>query len=219
MSADALKTFAAALAKIDHEPGNAAVREIRAQIAHAEGKIAAVREEANRLSQQIAAYRGPDANAVAAAVLAGAELDDATFASESRRDLAERREALTSSLKPISAHIDELRHALFVAEGRARQPMVDAAKAYAEHLRERQRNAAEELVEIDAALVAIGSGLQCHVEGAEASRQAREGVTGDRSILGWRDVLNPPGDLLAVLQPLADASDAVRGFPAAIPLR
>lgn len=217
--AEPLRAFAAALAGIDHSTANAEIRDIKAAIAHAEGKDAAVRDEIGRLADRIGAYSRLDGETIAKAVLAGAEIEDAALTGESLRDLEERRDALVASLRPIAEHIEQLRQKLFAAEARARQPMIDAAKAYVEHLRERQRKAAEELLECDAAFVAIGSGLRCTLDGADASRRAREGVTGEWAILGYRDVLQPPGDLLAVLRPLSDLSEAVRGFPTAVPTR
>lgn len=219
MSAEALRAVAAELARIDHSAANAEISALKAEIAHAESREQAVRDEIGRLAERIGAYMRPDAETIAKAVLAGAELEDAALTGDSLRDLEERREALRSSLRPIQAHIDDRRQALFLAEARAREPIIDAVKPYIEHLRERQRRAAEVLLETDAAMVAIGSGLRCHVEGSDASRRAREGVTGDRALLNSGDVLRPPEDLLAVLQPLSDLSEAVRGFPTAIPTR
>lgn len=219
MSGEALAALKAALTRIDHAAANAEIRSIKAEITHAESKEKAVRDEIRSLTDRIGAYSRPDADTIAAAVLAGADLEDAALTGDSLRDLTERHDALRASLRPIQAHMDELRQKLFHAEARARQPMIDAAKVYIEHLRERQRKAAEELLECDAAFVAIGSGLRCHLDGAEASRRAREGVTGDRAILGWVDVLRPPANLLAVLEPLSDQSAAVRGFATAIPTR
>lgn len=216
---EALGALQAALDRIDHTAANAEIQSIKADIAHAESKDKAVRDEIGKLADRIGAFSRPDGETIARAVLAGADLEDAALTGDSLRDLEERRAALVASLRPIAAHTDELRQALFVAEAKARAPMIEAAKGYVEHLRERQRKAAAELVECDAAFVAIGSGLRCQLDGAEESRRAREGVATGWGVLGWVDVLQPPADLIEVLRPLSDASEAVRGFPTAIPTR
>ena len=216
---EALSALKAALDRIDHTAANLELRSIRAEIAEAEAKEQGVRDEIGRLAERIGNFSRRDGEAIARAVLAGAVIEDAALAGESLRDLEERREALVASLRPLAGHIDDLRQKLFLAEAKARAPMIAAAKVYAEHGRERQREAASELVACDAALVAIGSGLRCALDGAEASRRAREAIISDRGILRDLDALRPPADLLAVLQPLSDASEAVNGFPTAIPTR
>ncbi|MBA4007435.1 MAG: hypothetical protein C0486_01480 [Erythrobacter sp.] len=216
---EALSALKAALDRIDHSESNAEIRSIKADIAHAESKDKAVRDEIGKLADRIGAFSRPDGETIARAVLAGADLEDAALTGDSLRDLEERRAALVASLRPIAAHTDELRQALFVAEAKARAPMIAAAKPYVEHLRDRQLKAAAELVECDAAIVAIESGLRCQLDGAEKSRRAREGVATDWGLLGWVDVLRPPADLIEVLRPLSDASEAVNGFPTAIGTR
>ncbi len=219
MSTDALKALATAVAAIDHSASNAEIVAIRSEIAHVESKEAQVTEELRRLAGQIQNFAAPSPEAVAAAVLAGAELADAAFAGETKAELEDRRDALRSSLGPIRARMDQLRIELMDAEGRALRPIAEAVRPYVQHLHDRQRRAAEEVVQCDAALLAISRGLRCHIEHESASELAREALTGPASLLGLRNVLPVPEDLLSVLQPLAAASEAIKAIPASIPTR
>lgn len=222
MSAEALQALQAlqaALARIDHAAVNAEIAAIRTELAHVEAKESEVTEELRRLADRIQNFAAPSPEAIAAAVLAGAELADAAFAGETKAELEDRRDALRSSLGPIRARIDALRIELMDAEGRALRPLSEAVRPYVQHLHDRQRRAAEEVVQCDAALLAISRGLRCHIEHESASELARKALTGPASLLGLRDVLPVPEDLLSVLQPLAAASEAIKAIPASIPTR
>lgn len=219
MSADALKALRAALDRIDFAAGNAEVEAVRTELAHVEAKDSEIRDEISRLADKIRNYRGPSGEEVAAAVLGGAQLADATYATESRAELEDRRDALQSAQKVIAATIDQLRQDLAEAEGRARRPIAEAVAPYVEALLGRQREAAQVLCDCDAAVVAIARGLSMWVEHESASRRAREAVSGPDSLLGLRDVLPVPEDLLSVLQPLAAACEAIKAIPAEIPTR
>lgn len=119
-------------------------------------------------------------------MLAGAELADAAFADETKAELEDRRDGLRSSLEPIRARLDQLRIELMDAEGQALRPISEAVRPYVKLLEERQRKAAEELVQCDAALVMIGRGLRCHIEHQSAAELAREAIKAiPASISAW----------------------------------
>lgn len=219
MSAAALKALEAALARIDYASGNGEVEAVRVELAHVEAKDAEIRDELSRLAEKIRDYRGPSGEEVAAAVLSGAQLADATYATESRAELEERRDALQSARKVIAAMIDQLRQELVEAKGRARRPIAEAVQPYVLSLLARQREAAQVLYDCDAEVIAIARGLSIYVDHESASRRAREAVSGPDSLLGLRDVLQVPQDLVAALSPLSDKSAAVNGIPTAIPTR
>lgn len=214
-----LKALAAALDRIDFATGNAEIESVRAELAHVEAKDAEIRDELSRLAEQIRSYRGPSGEQVAAAVLAGAQLADAAFAGESRAELGERRDALQSARRVLAATADQLRTELLEAKGRARRPIIEAVQPYLDHLLARQREAAEVLYACDAEVIAIARGLNIYVDHESASRRAREAVSGPDSLLGLRDVLKVPQDLVAVLRPLSDKSAAVSGIPTEVSTR
>lgn len=216
---DALQAVEAALARIDHTSANATLITLRAELDSVTGRIAETQGETNRLAGDIRDYTGPEPGAVAARILAGAELADAVYASPSLAELQERRAALQAALPLLTARADELRHEITLAEGEALRPIGAALRPYVAALHERQRQAAEVIVEADAALHAVARGLRVHVEHLTESERATDGLEGAESLLGWRDSLQVREPLLRALRPLVDASEAVHGLPSVISLR
>lgn len=216
---EAIRDLRAAIARLDFSTINAEIFSLRTELADLDTKAESVRTEVARLQREIAEHRGPAAEDVAAAVMAGTDPAEAVCLAPTRQQVEQRRDALAASLRPIGARRDDLRHKLDQAEGRALSVIGSAVRPYLAHLHDRQRAAAQELVTCDSAVQAISRGLRLHVDHETASERAREAVMGERSLLGWQASLETPSDLLDALRPLVDRCAAVRGIPSAIPTR
>lgn len=214
-----LADFEKALSTIDFEPDNAEIRRLKGEIAAVRAKAQEVEAEARRLADEIRDWRGPEPDAVAAALMAGRSLTDASGASSTREELVARRDALFASLSPLGAMADDLQRQVVEIEARQRGQVVEAARAYITHLATVQRQAAEAITAADAGIQALERTLQCYLPEEQPSRRAREGVTGGDSLLGWRDNLPVPEDLVRALRPLVDRCEAIGWIPDTIATR
>ncbi|MEE4207188.1 MAG: hypothetical protein V2I39_12915 [Erythrobacter sp.] len=203
-----------ALSALDFAEDNAERDRLKAELAHCATRSEEVRVEADRLAADIQGFRGPEPDAIAAAILGGAKLAEATRASESLDDLRAQRTALMAAMESLRAHADDLRTQLADVEHGARLKVAKACEPYVEALAARQRQAAETIVEVDAALQAIGGSTRCFVEGDRASKLARNGVLGNDSILGWPAELTVPPELVNALEGAAERCDALGPIPA-----
>lgn len=216
---DPLAALASAVAGLDFAAENERLATLKASAADMEAKRDAVRTEIQSLSELISNWRGPEVSAVAEAIMAGTSPAEAAAAGVSRVELEERRDALVASLDPIRERIERLGQDVREAEAAMTSRIAEAVAPYVEHIEAQQRAAAEVLVQSDAALIALASVTNRRLDPDSKSRKAREGVTGSDSLLGWRDVIEPPAELLAALRPLDGKCAAVKGIPTAISTR
>lgn len=216
---DAISSLETAIAGLDFSADNAELARLTAEHADIAAKREATRDEIRSLSDRIANYTGPDPATVAAAIMAGKSPAEAAAAGVSRVELEERRDALVASLDPLRERVDRLAADIEAHKAAMRERIAGAVEPYAQHLRAEQMKAAEALLATEAALIAVCRVADRHADPDGAAERARAGVTGQGSLLGWRDVLEVPGDVLAALRPLVDGCGAVRGLPTVIPLR
>lgn len=213
-------TLADAIAALDFSAGNAELEKLRAELAHVTAKEGETRTEALRLADEARNYTGPQSDAVAAAILAGKSLSEATKGSTSREELEVQRDALRSALEPLRQRIDDLRKEIAEAEQRERAKVLEALGEYVEGLAQRQTQAAQDLVETYAAMTAIADATgQPYIPGLSASKLAVKGVLGGDHLLGWRTSLPVPAEVREALDMLASKSSAVRSSPGEISTR
>jgi predicted nucleic acid-binding Zn-ribbon protein len=214
-----LADLSRAIAGLDFTIDNAELTRLKAEHADLQGKRDMVREEIRSLTDRISTYSGPDPVKVAEAIMAGTAPADAAAAGVSRVELEERRDALISSLDPIRERIDRLGEEIEDTKSAITLRIHEAFRPYVAAVHTRQREAAETLLQCDAELIALGAVCNRHLDDYGASRKAREGVTGSDTLLGWRDVIPVPADLLAALRPLDEKCAAVAGVPDRIATR
>lgn len=213
-------TLTSAIAAIDFAPGNAELDRLRAEAANVAAKDDETRQEIQRLANAAKDYRGPESDAVAAAILAGKSLAEATKGSTSREELQTQREALQSALGPLRQRAEDLRREIAEVEGRERNKAFDALAEHVADLTMRQKRAAMEIVETYAALTAIADATgQGFMPELSASKTAVKGLLGNDRILGWQMDLPVPPDVREALAVLAEKSGAVRTAPVAISTR
>lgn len=213
-------TLADAIAAVDFGPGNAELERLRAEAASVAARDHETREEISRLANAVRDYQGPKPDAVAAAILAGKSLTEATQGTASREQLEAQRDALAAALEPLRKRADALRAEIAELENEERNRAFEALAPYVAELAMRQKRAAEEIVETYAALAAIGDATgRSYIAQMRASEAAVKGVLGGDNLLGWVRELPVPEDVKAALAALASKSAAVRQAPETIPTR
>lgn len=205
-----------ALAGLDFDAENAELAHLKGELAKVNEKHEAARAEVSRLAGEIRDYAGPEPDAVAAALLSGSTVTEAATAGTSKETLAARRDALAASLNPLANRADELRREIAEAEGRMRYKIFAAAKPFLADLGRQQLEAAETIIKADAAIKAIDGALRCFAEEAGPSRKAIEGLTGTDTLLGWRDEVPVPEEVIAAFAPVAGRCDAMPDLPKVI---
>lgn len=201
-----------AIAALDFSADNAEIARLKGEVSAITAKHESVRAEVSRLANEIRDYAGPEPDAVAAAILSGASMIDSATAGTSKETLAARRDALAGSLDPLMRKVDDLRRQIAEAEGRVRLRIFEAAKPFLADLGRQQREAAETILKADAAIKAIDGLCRCFAEQAGPSRKAVEGITGADTLLGWRDRVSVPEEVLAAFAPVSQRCEALPGL-------
>ncbi len=213
-------TLTSAIEAIDFEPGNAELARLREEVRNVAAKDDETRQEIQRLANAARDYRGPESDVVAAAILAGRPLAEATKGSTSREQLEAQRDALQSALEPLRLRADVLRKEIAEIEGRERAKAFDALAEHVADLALRQKRAALEIVETHAALSAIADATgRSFMPELRTSTAAVKGVLGNDCLLGWQINLPVPPDVREALAMLAEKSGAVQVAPVAISTR
>jgi len=212
----AIKQLVEQAKQIDFTEANQKLADARSALSEAEKQDAAVRDEIIRLAEEIHAFEGPDPEAVAEAVLSGTCPSEAATASVSLRELLERREALTTSRRTIATRLDDLRTEVRTAEAEGRNLVLDAAWPLIEEVGERQKKAAQTLLDCFVELQVIGSVTGRYIPGAPEAEKAVKGVTASGSLLRVPSAVQVPSELLAAFEVIAQQCDAVRGVPSII---
>jgi hypothetical protein len=213
-------TLTSAIEAIDFTSGNAELDRLREEVRNVAAKDDETRQEIQRLANAARDYRGPESDVVAAAILAGRPLAEATKGSTSREQLEAQRDALQSALEPLRLRADALRKEIAEVEGRERAKAYDALAEHVADLALRQKRAAIELVETHAALSAIADATgRSFMPELRTSTAAVKGVLGNDCLLGWQINLPVPPDVREALAMLAEKSGAVQVAPVAISTR
>lgn len=94
---DAALALKAEMASLDFTVSNAELARLDADAANLNSKAAEAEAEADRLGRAIRDWTGPDVDAIAEAMLDGAEASEAALAAPSREALVEQRQTLQST--------------------------------------------------------------------------------------------------------------------------
>lgn len=217
MSKNTIKDLARSLASINFEDENEALKQLETELRHVKAKGEETRKEAQRLANAVQNFNGPDPDRIATAILEGATLADATSASPTRAELEARRDALFAALRPLQEREERLATEIAAVKSRAFAKVREAAKPYFEHLAALQVEAAEVIIDADAAMQTFAQIASMHVPAA--SRRARDGLTGPDTLLGLRAQVPVPETLQKAMQSLPERCAAIRSIPSSIYMR
>lgn len=202
--------LAIALDGLDFAAENEAIAELANEQARLESSIAEARARTVEISDDIAAWKGPDAGAIADSLLSGTDALQATKVRPSEEDLRAGRESLRLAIvelqgrvRDVEAKIDAHRQAIRRRVGSELEPLADAFLADAQR-------AAQSILTNYAALMAafciapFGADTYLRLQGASG------GLHGGGKLLPFVDNIDVPQDLLDVLAKLDGKSSALR---------
>lgn len=207
---DAALALKAAMAGLDFTASNAELARLDTEGANLNAKAAEADAEAKRLAQEIRDWRGPDADAIADAMIGGAEASEAALAAPSRERLVEQCQTLQATAAALRERAgrawrerDEIAQGQCLAILEAMGPFLAATIA-------EQRRAAQCILDADAVIQAVAAMTGLRVEGEWPSRIAREALTNVNGLIGPASRLRVPADVIAALAPLADRAAGLR---------
>ena len=212
----AAKVAIGLIERLDLSADEAELAATRDELARIGERDRETRAEAARLAQAIAEYEGPDPQKVADAIMAGAALEDAAFASPARSELEERRAALLAALGPIRERTDSLSHRIRELRGAIGTKALATVQPIVDAINEEAREAAETLMATHAARSAIARSTGCWVEGETEGRAAVEALAGQSRFLGYRTAIEVPEAILGPLAALSGRVSVVATPPAKI---
>jgi hypothetical protein len=210
--------LAAALAALDFSATNAEIDRLDAERANLADKAVAAELAAERLSSEIRDWRGADHEALADAILAGQSPGEAAQAAPSREGLVDQRLALLASAGALRDRAERARLDREEVAGSQRHAIFYAAEGFIADQLDAARAAAEALLAADAAIRAIAwvTGLQ-FLPGEGERDRARKALTAYDGLLGWRERIEVPADVVAALKPLEGRAKGLRsGVPGSV---
>lgn len=202
--------LAAALAAIDFGESNAEIDRLEAERSSANAKAEEAEAEALRLIEKIQNWNGPDAEALADQLLAGASAAEVAASAPTKEQLVERRLNLLATAGALRERGDRARRDRDEVATSQSLAIAEAASEFVEAMVDRQREAARAIMDADAAIQCIKSLCGCYIAGEPASARARKGVSGMDSLLGHIDRVTVPAEVVAALKPLETRATGLR---------
>lgn len=207
---DAALALKAAMASLDFTASNAELARLDAEAANLNSKAAEAEAEADRLGRAIRDWTGPDVDAIAEAILDGAEAREAALAAPSREALVEQRQTLQSTAANMRERASRAwREREDVARGQC-AAILDAMGPFLAATIAEQRRAGQVILDGDAVIQAVAAMTGLRVDGEWPSRKAREALTKVDGLIGPASRLPVDPEVIAALAPVADRAKGLR---------
>lgn len=199
-----------AIAALDFANSNAELARLDAEAANLNAKAAEAEAEADRLGREIRDWAGPNVDAIADAMLDGAEAGEAVLATPSRERLIEARQTLQSTAAALRDRaVRAWREREEVARGQC-AAILEALSPFLAATIAEQKRAAQAVLDADAVLQGVAAMTGLRVDGASESAPVRKAVTQWQGLLGPQASLRVPPEIVAALAPLADRAKGLR---------
>ncbi|MCB5426315.1 hypothetical protein H0274_13690 [Altererythrobacter sp. CC-YST694] len=209
MDTSILKRAGAQSAALDFSEENARIAEVTAEIDRTEAAITTAEQRCTEISRELVDYRGPNASAVAEAMLSGVAPAQAAAAAPNRAELEAERGALRSGIRELRQRVEDLQAEVAGIQRAAFLRVRPAVQEVVKTLTDEARAAAQKIIDAAVALDAIAYATKQGDHEAGAVRRAAAGVIGqDRLIPGRRDYPVPP-EIVSLLQNLAGKRPAL----------
>lgn len=202
-----------AMEAMNFGPYNEQIAEYRAEIDRVQTAIAAGEARCSEISRTLIEARGPDAKAVADALLENGDAMVAARSGPTDAELMQERASLRAGLtelrdrlRDLNEAIEQTRRDVSSALQGVTKPVVDAAIAD-------MRRAALELVDGYAAIAALAAGVSGHRRELDMAKDALDGIFsrgGPERLLSWRASHKVPDEIHLLLKRLPGKGDAVR---------
>lgn len=202
-----------AMEAMNFGPHNEQIAEYRAEIDRVQTAIAAGEARCSEISRALIEARGPDAKAVADALLDSGDAMVAARSGPTDAELMQERASLRAGitelrdrLRDLQEGIEQVRREVSGALQVATRPVVDAIIAD-------MRRAALQLLDGYAGVTALAAGIRGHQGPREMAEAALEGLLtkgGPERLLNWRASHPVAPDLVDLLAGVTGKGDAVR---------
>lgn len=212
MDAKTLSAVARAIDALDFTAENAEIAEIEAERARLESSISEAEARCTEISHALANWQGPDAQAIADALLAGTDAMQAAKAGSTEESLKADRQALRLAIGDLNRRVQEGRERIEASRATAIQRAAEASTPLVEALLADAREAAGTIVNAFAAMAAINHAART---GQEALSRTRRAVI---ALQGW-DGLLPPADRFDVPREVTDLLAKLEGKGPALPVQ
>ncbi len=210
MDAKTLDTAAKAIDALDLSDLNARAEAINAEIAHLQEAILAAEARRGEIIGDLANWRGPDAVAVADALLATGSPRDAVAVGPNREALTQERDTLGAAMRELQSCIDERRRDIADIEGAAFGRLSEAVAPMAQALAAEARQAAQSIVDSFVALSAINLATRAGRGEVDRLQRTMEAIAGGGdSIVPFAKRREVDSDTLALLARLEGKGPAL----------
>lgn len=202
-----------ALAAMNFAPHNEQIAQYRAEIDRVNAAIAAGEARCSEISRTLIEGTGPDAKAVADALLDSGDTMIAARSGPTDAELMQERASLRAGLSELSDRLRDLQEAIEATRREVSNDLQVATKPVADAIMADMRRAALQLLDGYANIVALGAGLRGHQGAREIAESALEGLLskgGREQLLNWRASHPVAPELVDLLASVSGKGDAVR---------
>ncbi len=202
-----------AMEAMNFGPYNEQIAEYRAEIDRVQTAIAAGEARCSEISRTLIEARGPDAKAVADALLENGDAMVAARSGPTDAELMQERASLRAGLGELRDRLRDCHEGIEATRNKVSSALQSATKPVTDAILANMRRAAMELLDGYAAMTALASGIRGHHQAQDAATAALEGIIakGNRdALLNWRSSHPVPRELVALLKELVGRGDAVR---------
>ncbi len=204
-----LKQAAAEFVALDFSAENARITEINEEIARLASAQDSARTRCREIDLTLADYRGPDARAVADALIAGQTAMEAAKSAPNELELKEERGALMAAMKTLGHQIQDAQSQIDSIRTQAFGKVSEMARTIVDSLMEDARQAAEELLCVHAALNAVHVATRCGANELSATSTAIGELVGSNRLLTGRRHIPVPEEITDMLQGLSGKGAAL----------
>lgn len=212
-----------AIQALNFGPYNEQIAEYRAEIDRVNAAIAAGEARCSEISRTLIEARGPDAKAVADALLDSGDAMVAARSGPTDAELMQERASLRAGLTELRDRLRDLHEAIEQTRREVSSALQAATTPVADAIMADMRRAALQLLDGYAAIAALGAGIRGHHGSREMAEAALEGLLtkgGPERLLNWRSTHPVAPELVDLLASVTGKGDAVRAAALSeVPLR
>lgn len=180
-------------------------------------EVEAAQDAASRRIREIGdilASQRIDSEAIADALVAGQSPSEAATAGPSADSLRDEKQALKEGLSNLNNRLEAVRREADALRDEAYRKIAIAARPLADIIESDLRAAAEHIVTAYAAASALHDVTRGFINLRGMANAAAQAVTGARNILGDRERVQTPTEVIQALTPIAKYATALKARPA-----
>jgi chromosome segregation ATPase len=208
-----------AIAELDLSSENAQIAELEADIRRFNEAITTADERRSEIQRILRDRRGPDAHAVAEALLDGKTAMQAAREDPTDDDLKRELESLRAAIGELRDRVESARQGIESIQSGARQRAAECFSPIVDRLTDELRDVAELMVSHFAALRAINDATKGHTLARLSAERALPGLYGTDGLIAYRRQVPVPADIVDALRRFEGKGAALPArVPAMVPL-